>query len=81
MGDFIPNRMIAMSGPFYGNTHDSRLRNETGWICIMIIREAAIADGQSLFYTVFLCRSSDIVQCMVKIVYHDTTILRLLITA
>jgi hypothetical protein len=69
MGAFFPNGMIAMSDPFYGKTHDSRLMNETGWI--RIIREAARADGRS--YTVFgdaAFGSSDIVQCMVKGVYH-----------
>ena len=69
MSAFFPNGMIAMSDPFYGKTHDSRLMHETGWI--RIIRDAARADGE--FYSVFgdaAFGSSDVVQCMVKGVYH-----------
>ncbi len=50
-------------------THDSRLMNETGRI--RIIREAARADGRA--YTVFgdaAFGSTNVVQCMVKSVYH-----------
>ncbi len=58
-----------MSEPFYGKTHDSRLMHNTGWI--RIIREAAQADGRP--YSVFgdaAFGTTDVVQCMVKSVYH-----------
>jgi hypothetical protein len=61
--------MLAMSDPFYGRTHDSRLMNETGWL--RTIREASRADGRP--YAVFgdaAFGSTDVVQCMVKSVYH-----------
>ncbi len=69
MSTAFPNGMLAMSDPFYGKTHDSRLMNETGWI--RIIREAARADGRP--YSVFgdaAFGTTDVVQCMVKSVYH-----------
>jgi hypothetical protein len=69
MAALFPNGMIAMSDPFYGKTHDSRLMQETGWI--RLIRAAAREDRR--LYTVFgdaAFGSSDIVQCMVKAVYH-----------
>ncbi len=30
MSALFPNGMLAMSDPFYGRTHDSRLMHETG---------------------------------------------------
>ena len=69
MAAFFPNSMIAMSDPFYGRTHDSTLMHECGWI--RVLRDAAAHFG--IPFTVFgdaAFGSSDVVQCMVKNVYH-----------
>ena len=67
---FFPNGMMAMSDPFYGRTHDSTLMHECGWI--RVLRDAAAHFG--IPFTVFgdaAFGSSDVVQCMVKNVYHS----------
>ena len=66
---FFPNGMSAMSDPYYGKTHDSKLMRSTGWI--PALRAAAAADG--LPYCVFGDAAfglTDVVQVMVKGVYH-----------
>ena len=59
---FFSNGMIAMSDPFYGRSHDSKLMHESGWI--RFLHAAAVHFGRRL--TVFggaAFGSSDVVQC------------------
>jgi hypothetical protein len=69
MGAFFLNEMFAMSDPFYGKTHDSRLMNEAGWIRILRAAARDVGLPFSAFGDAAL-GSSDVVQCMVKGVYH-----------
>jgi hypothetical protein len=69
MAGLFPNGMLAMSDPFYGRQHYSKLMRTTGWI--PILRAAAAAHG--IPYSVFGDAAfglSDVVQCMLKGVYH-----------
>jgi hypothetical protein len=66
---FFPNGMTAVSDPYYGKTHDSNLMRTRGWI--NVLRAAAADDG--LPYSGFGDAAfglTDVVQCMVKGVYH-----------
>ncbi len=61
--------MTAVSDPYYGKTHDSNLMRTRGWI--NVLRAAAADDG--LPYSGFGDAAfglTDVVQCMVKGVYH-----------
>ena len=65
MAAFFPNGITALSDPFYGKTHDSKLLRLTGWL--PLLRAAASDTGRP--FTVFGDAAfgvSDRVQCMVK---------------